>query len=414
MAVRRFSSLFVLLGCIFLFSCENDEPTVKNQLIISIPVGYVHESEDLWFFITTDDGELLGVQQGLNDSELTFETAGNVKRFVLHQLNYMTTSDLLYSRFDMNSYADVFPGNYQLKPRSSQSEIGNHILTVNNLPVNYNKGRVSGTASQMSSGSIDGSTFTLESELFEANTNIFCYFSNLTDGNIVPKYKFINNVSVDQTTTVDFSEFTEMNQVNHTFGFQADQVYAYVNAFAGDDHSHAFTLWSDGIDDASSLKLFYPGNLFNEYFIDLKVYKGNDLYEYRKIGAIPSTFKTLNADVSSLVYANNNLTVTSTGSFDYLYTVSSDFWTVEDHAYDLIWNFHMGDAGHQEFKIPGFPSQILNKYPELSQGQINFDFAHMDEYDGIDGYSDYLHSLFQSDEKIYQLYTENLGLGKRF
>lgn len=405
---------------------ETEESTLEVEVLntlltFSIPEDYLLTNEEVWFFITNNEGDILGVQQGDNNTKLVFETPVDFTEdqgLILHQLNhtYETYEVTTYSTTIAVSYSNITPGNYLLKStkRLSFETVGTHSITINNIPTTYNKISAPGPHISSDYFSSGGGTKTFNIGMSNNNVNQLYRMMNSSDRTIVPRFINRTNVTVGAQITVDFSEFTEMALADISLGTLYDQVIPSIRTFS--DNTRQYVVPLDQYSDfhTNNAKLYYPGNLYDAYLTQLILYQGNKNIFYSKIGSVPSTIKLLNANVTAMSHLGDNLTVTSTGSFDYSRATSAESWTYGSTECDLYWGIVMDDSANKTFTIPTLPLEIIAKYRELSNAVIKFDYVQAYDFDGIDGYNDFLQLLLQSDESLYNHYTESLGVGVNF
>jgi hypothetical protein len=407
-------NLFLIVAC---GEDENKEVGTSTQtLTFSIPENYLKPNEDVWVFITNSKGELLGVQQGDDNTQLTFELGEfpNNGTLILHQLNF--ESEAPYSSTQIVSYTGIEPGNYTLKSslRSSPDAAGSHKITIQNMLSSYNQmwapspGLIS--AISFTPG---GGTKTMDVAMLENPTNQFYKLSNATDRAVVHKYIQRDNVAFNDEITVDFSEMSSMDIQTLMFSKSFQTISLSVQMFTDETKDQILSIDSYVSANKNNLTIYYPGDE-SEYFTGITLSDDNRYFSYGKIGAYVSSIKTLTADITALTFSDNEIEISTTGTFDYLQIISSEAWPAETNDHDLTWSIIASKKATSRFIIPQLPAEIISMHPVLANAVIKFDAANVEDLVGIGGYGDYISRLLQSDESMYKFYTERIKLGVQF
>lgn len=362
-----------------------------------------------WYFITDYNGTLLCAKKCNKNESVSFETPENYAKgqlFILHKFSSATHDDpevypIPRISSQIESYMDLKPGKYWNRSYQTETKpMGPYQFKVINVPTSLAIG-LNGQYGNYSL-SVAGTTCTFNDMTMPTyNTNLFCNVFSITNENIVPKYTNIQNVSAGQSTIVDFQNFTNMNHVDLTFDSQMDRVSTILWSITS-DKNNGKKIYNQSLQNTSSKKLYYPGNTFSGgYITDIILRKGNRSHYFTKVGEIPLSHKLINADVSSLVQENGNVTINSTGTFDYQFIGGYKNWTTGGKEYSLNWTIYMNEENKRQLKLVALPAEILNEYPFLSGVVVDFKEVYLGDYDGFTGYRDYIRYSFQSTEPAY-------------
>lgn len=398
------ASLFTLL--VFAACSADDEPINKTLFTVTIPPLSVDQTRDTWFFLTDNDGELLGIQEAVDGLDMIFERPSGFKgkTFYVHKLVYELGADNSYADFYVTSYKGVSGGKIQFSPIQTVSgtDYGTYNFSVTGVSSGY-------TPSSTNFNSAGGN-FTGKTILFGTDVPVLIWWRDFFDRNKVPRYSFISNPVAGGNLTTTFDNLSIADQITYNFGATVDRVEVRAEPYipsAG--YVGTFEYFTQT--NVSSTKLYYPGSAYESYNTWIRITDGPLSEVYNTIGAIPTEIKSLPATINSLSFEGNTLQVSTTGKFDYMYVSGFTEWLTGEQEHWLTWLMYSDDSD-QNLKIPEFPKVLTERYPELQLATKNFSTVYITESDNLDGYQDYLNSA--SGVKTLLNFTESFTKGRNF
>lgn len=384
-----------------LISCSDDDSTNNDTtplLTISALAGSI--SDERWVFLTRTDGTLIEAREIPGDGvDVVFERPSgfNDKSFVVHQMYHTVDS----RSFLISSYTAITGGTLKLSsdsinPGSVLTEVGTHNYYFTNVPVGYSPS-VTGPKVITYSSSGSNGTFSGTTTLGANNIDLLYWFENSSNPLVVPKYTLVKNAAAGQTLSMSFAALTPASE--QTIAFDAKQ--DFVDVFMGPVSTevpvmrlHSHLIWSD----AAEIKLYYPGEAFDAYLTVIQTSIDNDRQEYMKTGSIPTNFKSMPASINSFSQVSTTVTVTTSGSYDYLSASGYNRWTVNALEYDISWYAHMDNFETNIFNIPALPESIVARYPVLSSAPITpFSFIEITDQNNLDNYTDYVSMVWNAE-----------------
>ena len=393
---------------------------IWNTLIkFSIPENYILSHQEMWVFVTSNEGEFIGSQQIQNNTEVSFETPEGFRQYksvTVHQLIKSALTSTKFTQFKIESYTFLFPGVYRLKSNFQGPLLGQHTFVIKNKPGTYNINTYSGPDASGATTSSTPTEFTLKPGLKGNNTPLFYNFYNSSNSAIIPKYKYFPSANPGDIETAEFSTLSSMMTGSLPLGLQADDVSMLLAVFEDSGAQRSFVIGSTSDVNSESISYYYPGSLFTEFLSTITVKKGNIDYLYQKRGSLPTAIKyNTTSTIKSLNFSDNTLEVKSTGTFDLISVASTENWQISDQFYQIAWTYYTDDSGDHEFIIPELPSAIKEAYPVLSSapGRV-FAVATLRDYDSFQNYQEYTRFLLQSNENAYRFFTESTGLVVHF
>ena len=190
----------------------------------------------------------------------------------------------------------------------------------------------------------------------------------LNDGSAI--YKFVQDVSVGETHSIDFSGFSVANQtiMNNNSDLNCD--YSRLDGYDSNDSFISYKRHrlnysgGEGISwDSNQNFIFnYPPELgkfrTTAYVGDGWGTTGGKNWYQTTAGEIPQTFEKIDADISVINSEINNFEVNLTGTFDQ--------WSINLSHSENSGNWVVFvNPSINNGKLPLFPISISNEYPEL-------------------------------------------------
>jgi hypothetical protein len=402
------TSLYALaLGIGSLFnSCDDKPENLKGpSFSIDIADDYIPEGQEWWYMISDEDGSLVDIKQAFAGTTIVLETpAGNEnQRFTLTRFN--TFKSGLGEFYGLESYT-------QMKPMTIKAELapvptgngGEFTAEIFGLSPN-DKVTVEGGGGSGGSEENQG-TATIKVSLIKEKTKLLFKISNSSDPDYLV-YKYVESAISPGGISLNKKDFIPMDvkviPLDKEYSYSSAWVFHYSsdNLYVGiDEHSK---------EKASEFRIRYPDNTFANYNTILDITTGKEGWSYQKFGPIPSEFKKLESTVSNLSFFANKLVGDKIGDFDYLLVPLSSTYFEGNIEYSLEWAVNLSGASNNlNAVLPVIPAQLLERFPKLKlMPEKKLTHASVHEMDNIEGYDDYVTSLFGPPKNIGNANTES-------
>ena len=387
--------VIILIVSLFL-SCEreNESPGSNLNTFISVdPNNWWIDNGEYFYFVTTLDGELIAFKK-LEDHKINtlyFENDITPNKFNVHRLYVPNDSDHRYLKSYFNTNQTSFTDNqdceqlpdligdckihitgpsYETYILSSPS--GGMISTVfyQNNPINR----------------------TIETDLYQEHSFLFTflkkdqqyYYKYFFDLNPDENYSF----ELDPTTMDTDFDIQLLNAPEEMFFLEDCKIK---NVILGKLCYYSYCrLYSEINGDSTTLSIFNtpinPGKYFQSR-IHLQV-KDSKEYIYLKNGNLPGFIPPLGFDISASNLDYDNISITTTGSFDFI----NGYYRGENYPYKS-WSFNSDNP--DLIKFPDIPAEITELYPSITIDTF-FDTLTVEanisliEYSEYENYAEYL------------------------
>jgi hypothetical protein len=396
MKLRSFYFLAVFAG---LVSCSDDEPANDTPLLtISTEPGSI--GNEVWIFLTREDGTLIDVKEVTDEGDgFVFERPSDFteQHFVVHELIHGPNSRDFY----INSYTTITGGeiNYTAgNPTTGLTEVGKHAYTFTEVPAGYYPPLITGPHVLTSTGTGTNGTFSGTTTLGASNSDLVFWFQQAQSNPLaVPRYTLVQDAAVGEALSMSFNDLTPANEQAITFEAQQDFAVVVVQPSSPElppMPAYSILTWRN----ATNIKLYYPGEVFDQYAIFIETRIGNDYQEYSKTGSLPTSFKSMPATITSLSQDATRVTITTSGAYDYLITSGTSRWTINAMEYYLNWFANMDDTATKTFTMPALPEAIVVRYPELSAPPlVEFSTVEIRDANNVDNYADFISKLWSTE-----------------
>jgi hypothetical protein len=393
---------------------------VLNSILkITMPVDGLRDDQDMWYFISDKQGTVLSVKQVQNGQTISFETPSDYVKggtVELHRF-YANEASHIYS---VQSFGYVTPRSFSHEPYATYTPpttVGAYKANIANIPFTNIWPRILGDGLKGWSETRVEGNFTLNVQLSLPSTSLTLSISDNSSLNDVPRFVHIEDVTVGGDVALDYSQMQEMEVHNIDLG--GDYSFATAEMLAlpiAGDFASSYpldTYWGDFTKPSiNTIKVFTPGDIYSEYWTSLVAEDGEIIRAYWKMGAVPTSFKPLNATISSFSGSGRTLQISTTGSYDVLTVGANVGKQIDGINHNFYWAYAVGGKSDEEVTIPALPAQIIDKYPVLTQLETKiFNRIGMAEYTGIDDYEDYLDFEFSVGIPYYEKYREASTVG---
>lgn len=367
---------------------------------LTIPENYISQTQNLWIFISDAKGNVLGAKEATNNTEIKFNTPDDFKKgdvITFNRLTYSLSGNGTTENYNLASYTDLKPGVYSYvtaTPSSSRASIGNATLQISNSKFAFVPNFVGEDIGSVTGGG-NSTLATYNVPLYKNNTDFYFMYRNSLDPDETPGYKKITNVSVGDIASFDINELTPLDKEEISLPDNITQIntsiygYKQAGSYTKEQYVNNYTKSSG---DYSSLNIYFPGSEYPEYRTNMTIGTGEKTFSYTKIGAIPTSFKTLNGSISNFQFENSVLKATATGNYDMAFFEILLF--LSDGNYS--WSFNTSDPSKAPV-LPKIPSEIIEKYQKLNNFPTNFTAYGIRDYDQINGYDEVIKYIFQDN-----------------
>jgi|GEM_PF-2683873 len=393
MKLRSICFLAIFVG---LISCGGDELNSDTPLLtISAEPGSI--GAEVWIFLTREDGTLIEAKVLMDGADVVFARPAGFtdERFTVHEFVHQFNS----RDFVINSYTAIPGGkiNYNAaRPGTGLTEVGKHNYSFTDVPVGYSP-LITGPKVITNTGSGTNGTFSGTTTLGANNTTVLFWFEKYDNPLSVPKYTLAENVSAGQTLSMSFNDLIPASEQPIMFGEKQDNIVVTIGPASPELLSvrpYSILNWRN----VTEVKLYHPGQAFDEYVTFMEAHVDNDYQQYVTTGSIPTSFKSMPATINSFSQVAKSFTVTTSGAYDYMIVSGDNRWTDNALQYSLYWAVYMADANTKTFIIPDLPEVIVALYPALSTAPLTgFNFIEIIDHGSVDNYPDFIAKFWSKE-----------------
>jgi len=363
-----------------------------------------------WVAVYSNDGTIIGCKEIFNysNTEFNWPESTTSEEFMVQIFTLKDDTDY-YSvdRYNLDCYLKVKPGVWNLNIEQKQnSEIGknNVKIGIENLENTWGSNKYFSYDFYNPNDLYFNQYYAPDMIFITCNDNTPAYF-----------YKLIDNVELNQNFTLDKSDFTQMTDYVDISLPEND--LTLINVQTKDDKDLGLkgcTIFDGKSKNETSMKVYFPEDLFESYATSIQVVKGNSVEtNIKSNGDIPSEFIHLPIDI---VINKNNITdfnMKVIGEAD----LASVEWEYMDYSnyprFDFIYLVHGPIEAVSNFKAPEIPGIISS----VNEDVINLDklmycFTGFIDWDIYENYSDYRKSnTFPKADGANELYAKYFYLG---
>ena len=400
----------ILTISLLLQSCtkNNDDTPADNKNIFTFKVSerYIAENDTCiddraWVLIYSLDNTLLFEQELKNgqiySSLLPDDGPVNV------QLVTARFSQTGYDRnfYDIKVYTKVIPDTWVLGPgiKKDHEPLGTTNVVLKDISINdYNY-------SLLKSSSADGNYLSSSNNTFKIPLyyNPDAVWLNFQSINGTPLYKWIDGVSLDETMTIWKKDLILMNNVDVEYP-PNEHAYIYVEGIdlSSNDDIYSECYHTYDIDSQTSVKAYYPSNVFSDFWVYYYARQGNVSNYYTKTApAIPLKFELLDTDLSVLHNSVRSFNALFNGPFDYFRTVWHYY---AKHSYEnhrFTYSIYGAAEDAIDYYAPDIPSSIVSVDEDMIDiEQLEYSYTKIVEDNYIDNYINFIEDYRNEPHKI--------------
>lgn len=266
----------------------------------------------------------------------------------------------------MNTY--LYAGTTECTLTGNRSDtLGHATISLTNLPA------LTGPVLYSSSGFFNLTSDVVSKPVMLYNSPDNLYVSiHTTEG---PRFKWFTGLILNGTYSVDMDSTQTSEITSVVLPFQAIYFEANITGFSDGnwDSPTPFTcdmVFGDGT-AVTSIPVAYPSQIFTGFHTELMAresWESPASWYYHVDGAIPTTFKKINAEVSQMQATTGRLDIHTNGQFEV--TVASWVYSAPNKPY-FTWNI-FGPDTLSRIVLPALSPAFEKAYPELSIDSLIF------------------------------------------
>ena len=224
---------------------------------------------------------------------------------------------------------------------------------------------------------------------------------------------WLSNIVLGETRSVDLSNLQILNSkiIYLPAISEGEEIAFEVRAFFNDDYYSGFYHIDVNYGLTSSVVTsYYPTGLFTNYrtimYFDEEAYPTNNFWYYMKIGTeIPNEMLKMDADFEFVSNSPTNFDIQITGD----YSGTGTRWSNNDGINEIVWNVY---SPLDSYTLPELPDIFKQTFTGISRESFTLEFANIHYRPELIEYDDLIEVLFQSDNRFYNVYSEDYGRTK--
>jgi hypothetical protein len=410
--VFHFSRIIFLLFPMLFFSCflhqdENEHPTFFFQ----VSEDYSEEGATRWLLISRTNGEPVFASAVTNGQTITLPITDHLEneRFVFTDVYHTVATSGEYSShtYSLTSYADIAPGTYILDNNYNRTAVGTSNLIITNHSEQYYRNSCFGhDLLSTSEASIDDEKHYFITLGRQPVDLVYCVFSQ--DPESSPLYARIENVMAGETESIDFSVMKPMENkkivdlpgADHSSysiqGIGEPGKYANRDYLYGDDRNSERP-------NPEQLPIWFPNDLYQEIMTTITYGKGDYSYSYTYLGTEPpSAVHELEADIATFDVSGDQVTLKTTGSFDYAGISAYRQESAPQKSAFYHWVIRVPGKPESNFTIPTFPAELTSAMGDPNALTFEFSRVALYDFNGLNNYDDLISKTLILNEELYK------------
>jgi len=372
---------------------ETVDVEIYNKLLeIEIEAGKFAETDEIYYFITKDNGEIVGAALELADGQ-----SGSIERpetfddekFNFHRIRYISLN-----KFDLESYIGIKYG--KIVERSTDffntgDQLGAASVTFSDIPTHERYSMVYGNGFIIQAAQLGAN---ISVPIYENANDLYLYLNQGEQG----LYQYFNDLNVDQNYEFFLSNMNAnmtkitLSPPSSDFNIQFARVFVY--DVENDFNSNLKGLFVNiQINPVPEMSFHLPNDIpeHKSYKLGMIFKNGtSNSYNFNYYGTIPTEVPPFNFDLQTIGTDINNNQVNTTGTYDYI----RDNWASRnsDRSEQKRWNIF--SEGGSDASFPQIPQTVLSKHAEitlasLSSNETNtrsvdvINYSHLEDFDAV-------------------------------
>lgn len=366
MSLRK---LLIVVPIVY-FSCTNNTDEIKSSVTIIVDSNLLTgDPEELYFFISNDQGDVLDTKkvEANNETKLSTNAALDHVSLTLCRMNKTAIQENhVFSTF-LNIPTNGEPINFikgkftlGIPVGSAKISIENYTSSANSIVFSNGHDKYTALNTFISSKVLTGTTLITEITLLEDNSEIVICATKSSD----PVYLKLTGVKPNDDISVNFNDFlnySEKIDLNLTTQ-SSSSLMGFKNGST--ERGHFLFVRSN------VLSLPYLGYLngYDSYYSALTSITSNGAISYEKLGSLPSAINFTQPSLTVFAQEINNFNFSLSESYTYRVSIWSHLDTSSPNVNTFDW-FVRGDTGQQKLSIP---QELLDKYSFLQMDKLEY------------------------------------------
>ncbi|MBU2948144.1 hypothetical protein [Zobellia uliginosa] len=438
-----FTAIYSLISCTE--GTEIDEPIAKEEPIPEEPKEEVYltyrlnEHSDTteieyWVIVHDQDGELLDYKSIKEDSTLTFSAIDtalvNTEKLVVTTLsvaeyeNHIAHNLLTYTNiqkgFKWNSsesgeansslIRELNIGKTNHSNNKLNSKVGDYTITVNSVPAFLKYHIQSPETGVVARNDTEVEGDRLQVEGLELQPGIR-YLISIGDTEELPKYTFFEISDDSKNITLDYTEFTDYDQVLETTLPENTYLFSVSKGYDNSERSgrgYEMVVEID-FDNPEISRIGYISG-FKSYLTQFNLtMKNNYTYRYSELSELPLEQITILEKPNFSIIENSLYNFEFSTDISYLTT--SSIWRSEEASSEIFNNYtswRINSSNTSSHLLGEIPEELINLYPKLNLEKLKYSDTEL-QLLGQD-YQVSLNVLSNPTNVVYPIINESLIL----
>ena len=374
--------------------------TVSNQsdyhLFTVTFDGEFEENATSFIFISDSDGNILADTSFIGDA--SFDLIADKTADVPPEKINITTIGMTYDGIEIATNIGVNKGSNWTwyNPYHEPEVIGESYYTFTNIPDDLYRVILSSKGKSNKPYINDTDTYSLSH--YDNNEDVLV-LGLMNDGTAL--YKIIENVSVGETSALDFSEFLQAEQriINNSTGIDCDWLghsgFSTEDSYGGDNGYRLSNGSGEGIVWTAGQNFIanYPPS-FTKFTTSLTVGQwnvpGEKSWYQKTFGDMPESVELISADINVINSDIDNFQMEISGSYDQ--------WSMGlvDSSTGIEWGLYVSPSVTSG-KIPSFPPSVTQIYPEINRESFMITNVSVDDFLCVENMDEWLELFFNTD-----------------
>jgi hypothetical protein len=393
---------------------ETLEFEVLNYFMkFSVGPSYVADGARMFFYISNEAGDVLGLQEVTNGEMVKFETPDNYaagQTFVLNKFRHFKPSESSQEN-SLTTIQHVKAGSYNIQGFINvlPSVAGHSMITIDGFTGWNNMLLVSGDKYSTYDYEPLDQQSVVDVSLTGNDAKIFMNLNNNPQAN--PKYLLLEGVDVDENFDITYNELPEMTETRVDLGSEFSYPFSYTigTQQAGDYNNMLFVSmhFADWFYNTLPGEVLYhtADDVFAEYIFYTSISKtgGIGLSHMITSSSAPTSFKELDANVVDYSYSEGQLNFKASGPAQVvsLFANESSF---EENKYNY-WDVILDPSVENQIKLV-IPAELRTNFDFPNVEEIEFQSASFTDYNTFENFDDYLDYTFGTAASFYEEVSE--------
>ncbi len=410
--INKLTAFAVLLlsFSMFLWSCKKDDKDDETTEEVSTNFEFIVSSnyiindtnmvERKWALIYSQNNELLAMQELQNSKSYVFKSLPEDLNIQLISYRDYLNNDNHIDNFSFNTYTHIDPSVWKLgqEYEDDLEPIGAITADLTDIPFNdYDFSVISASYYGSWGSNIYDNVF--EIKQYYNPDKVWLSLNNIDRG--LHQYAWFPNIALNESLSINSNQLQHMDALDVEFPVNTDCML-YLE---GDDLSTDIGEWYEiyydfQCDGQTSVKAYYPNNVFNGYWTYYKAQNENIRnYMISNMASIPDKFETINTSITISNESIHNFNATINGSSDYCYY----YWSASENAVNFSYYVYGAIESAFSFVAPPIPSEIVALNSQLLVlDNLGYSAASFRDYSLLSGYDAFIKASKVDQAPLYK------------